>query len=72
MQIRTSKRVRIIAAIIVFAYIGGLFIFCFLEIAMRSAELFYFQTPLATTYQQLSPAVEQQQILNQVSNFYGI
>lgn len=55
----------------IFAFLG-FFIFCFLEICIRSVELFYFHIDLATAYQQAGGINEQQAIMGQVTAFRDI
>ena len=52
----------------IFAFLG-FFIFCFLEISIRSVELFYFHIDLATAYQQAAGGSEQQAIISQIVAF---
>lgn len=55
----------------VFAFLG-FFIFCALEICLRSVELFYFQIHLPVLYQQTAGAAEQEAITDLVAGFQSI
>jgi hypothetical protein len=55
----------------VFAFLG-FFIFCALEICLRSVELFYFQIHLTGLYQQTASASEQKTITDLVDGFQSI
>jgi hypothetical protein len=55
----------------VFAFLG-FFIFCVLEICLRSVELFYFQVHLPILYQQAVGAAEQKTIIDLVDGFQSI
>lgn len=55
----------------VFAFLG-FFIFCLLEVCLRSVELFYFQIHLSAVYQQIVNAAEQKAITDLVANFQSV
>jgi hypothetical protein len=55
----------------VFAFLG-LFIFCLLEVCLRSVELFYFQIHLPVLYQQTAGAAEQKAITDLAAGFQSI
>lgn len=55
----------------VFAFLG-FFIFCLLEVCLRSIELFYLQIQLPAVYQQTVSAAEQKVITDLVANFQSV